>query len=122
MGAKNATHTEMGDYLCSSIVHYTKHVFWEVPYHMVRRTITLEPPIFIEHASNLTEMKSYWTEDPWYVTECSEEAAIVKRRIEQLTAEFGPAPPGLARSCNPECRPFYSAVVARKPPYVNISD
>jgi len=119
-GAQNSTHTEMGDYLCSSIVQYNKHVFWEVPYHIVAKTIKLEAPILVKHVSDLSEIKSYWSEPPWYTTETTEEAAQVRDRMDRLLAEFGPAPNGLARSCNPECRSFYAAITSKPLSYVNL--
>jgi hypothetical protein len=121
LGAQNSTHTEKGDYLCSSIQAYNKHVFWEVPYHIVAKTIELEAPLVITHASDLGAIKSYWSETPWYLTEDTEEAAAVKQRLDRLIAEFGAPPQGLARSCNPDCGPFYSAIVSKNPSYVNLS-
>jgi len=120
LGAKNQTNTEMGDFLCSSIQSYTKHVFWEVPYHIVAQTIELEAPLVVTHASDLTAIKSYWSEPPWYLAEDTEEARLVRDRIRQLTEEFGPEIKGLARSCNPGCSPFYSAIVSKHPSYVNL--
>ena len=118
--AKNDTSEEWNDYLCSSINRFYKYLFWEVPMHNERIRRDLDRSIYIEHFSELSEIKSYWNELPWYETDTSDEARIVKERIASLTAEFGKEPTGMARSMNPACDIIMKKIEAKKPTYVNI--
>lgn len=118
--AKNSTSEEWNDYLCSSINRFYKYLFWEVPMHNELKRRDLDRSIYIEHFSELSEIKSYWNELPWYETDTSDEARIVKERIANLTAEFGKEPTGMARSMNPVCDVIMKKIEAKKPSYVNI--
>ena len=88
--------------------------------HNERIRRDLDRSIYIEHFSELSEIKSYWNELPWYETDTSDEARIVKERIASLTAEFGKEPTGMARSMNPACDIIMKKIEAKKPTYVNI--
>lgn len=124
IGAKNGTSVERGDYFFSCDVKYVKHIFWEVHYFTYYPNIykkTVLSDIFINHNSELSSIKSYWKEEPWYLHENSEEARTVKSRMEKLIAEFGPEPTGLARSMNPECNPICLRIMNKKPSYVNFA-
>ena len=123
IGAKNSTSVEIGNYFTSCKVSYVKHMFWEVPYHefypdQFEKYVLKD--IFIEHCSELNNMKQYWLRIPWYETEDSAEARLVKSRIEQLVKDFGPEPVGLARSMNPACERIDIMIQIAKPSYVNI--
>jgi glycosyltransferase involved in cell wall biosynthesis len=122
LGAKNSTTVEMGDYFTSCELRYEKHMFWEVPYFQYHPTlykIHVLTDIFIEHCSELKDVKPYWLRVPWYETEDSEEARLVKSRMEQLVKDFGPEPIGLARSMNPDCDRLGGIIQRAKPSYVN---
>ena len=111
--AKNSTSSNLENYLCGGPRVFTKHVFWENnQYSPGAEHWHFSDDMCIEHASELSTLKTYWTEPPWYLTETSEEATTVKNRIERLTADFGPEPPGLARASNPACDAIFKAIVS----------
>lgn len=98
---------------------YKKHIFWEV--HGADEAIvsTLLPDIYIDHVSEMTELKSYWRNEPWFLTENSDEARKVVMRMNQLEADFGPELKGLARASNPACDEKFKEILLAKPSYVN---
>jgi len=100
IAAVNSTHRNAECYLVSGQFGYGKHLFWEVPVFSAGETITVDDTITIYHKSELTEIKKYWTEAPWYETETSKEASLVSQRIRQLETEFGKEPAGAARGSN----------------------
>jgi glycosyltransferase involved in cell wall biosynthesis len=105
-------------YLFCPFLHYTKHLFWEVIVYNSSTNYVLDDNCFIYHNSELDKVKSYWFDEPWYITEDSDEARVVKKRIEQLTQDFGKEPAGMARALNPECDNFYINILNSKPNYV----
>lgn len=120
--AKDETAKNYEPYLSCGLNAYGKYMFWEVPLYVPPTESTrLDAAIYIEHASKLATMKSYWTEPrrPWFETEQSEEAATVKARMDRLTADFGPEPQGMARASNPACDSPFFRIKAAAPPYVN---
>ena len=120
--AKDETGKNYEPYLSCGLTGYGKYIFWEVPLYIPPiASTTLDAAIYIEHASKLATMKSYWTElrRPWFETEQSEEAAIVKGRMDRLIADFGPEPQGMARAANPACDSPFLRIKAAAPPYVN---
>lgn len=120
MNAVNSTHKNCEAYLSCCLDKYTKHIFWEVPsYTMPNKKLLLEESIFIKHTSELKDLKQYWTEQPWYLTDVSEEAKLVKRRMELLELNYGIQPEGLARASNPVCDKFFTLITSTKPSYVN---
>jgi len=123
--AKNSTSSNREYYLCGGPRVFTKHVFWENNrYSPGAEFWHFANEQCIEHISELSNLKSYWNEPPWYLTEISEEAETVKNRIERLNADFGPETPGLARASNPECDPVFRAISSANnsagPSYVNM--
>jgi len=122
--AKNSESAELGEYFSSCLNSYKKDRFWEIPYYLVKMQLfeRIElADVHIRHVSELKQLKSYWKEEPWYRTEDSEEARIVRSRMERLVREFGEEPPGLARSCNPECASFVNRIVSAAPSYVHFT-
>jgi glycosyltransferase involved in cell wall biosynthesis len=125
--AKNSTSNNREYYLVNTIKDcvlppYKKHIFWEV--HAADEAInydkiTLPADIYIDHVSELTELKSYWQNEPWFLTEDSDEARKVMMRMNQLKADFGPEIKGLARASNPECNTKFKEILLAKPTYVN---
>ena len=109
------------NYLFCPFHKYNKYLFWEVNTysHNVRRYV-LDESIHIYHNSELDDVKSYWIEDPWYLVDDSDEARVVKERIEQLTRDFGKEPIGMARALNPECDVFCIKILNSNPSYINI--
>ena len=107
-------------YLFCPFLHYTKHLFWEVNFYNASTNYTLNDNCFIYHNSELDKIKTYWFDEPWYITEDSDEARVVKKRIEQLTQDFGKEPVGMARALNPECDNFCINITNIKPSYVNM--
>jgi glycosyltransferase involved in cell wall biosynthesis len=121
LGAKNSTTVEMSDYFTSCKLYYLKHMFWEVPYYEFYKgqfEKYILKDIYIEHCSELKDVKPYWLRVPWYETEDSEEARLVKSRMEQLIKDFGSEPVGLARSMNPACEHIDQTIQRAKPSYV----
>jgi glycosyltransferase involved in cell wall biosynthesis len=123
IGAKNSESVEQNDYFMSCKLEFVKSYFWESSYYQYCPK-TFEKyvlnTIYIEHISNLSTIKTYWLENPWYMTETSEEAALVRERIERLQLDFGEEPVGLARSNNPLCNPLLKKIIDTKPAYVNL--
>jgi hypothetical protein len=108
-------------YLFCPFYKYYKYLFWEVNTHGNNaKRYVLDEPYFIYHNSELEEIKTYWNEEPWYLTEDSDEARIVEQRIERLTNDFGKEPVGMARALNPDCDSFCINISNTKPSYVNI--
>lgn len=124
INAKNSSSMNGEYYLACGQKGFTKHLFWEVALYNTAQTIAnsieLDKSIVINHMSELSDMKTYWLDTPWYITEESEEAKVVKGRIERLVADFGVEPEGLARASNPACDPFIRKIRNAKPAYVNI--
>jgi hypothetical protein len=93
---------------------------WETICYLEGSTrIILDNDIFINHKSELSIVKPYWYDEPWYLTEDSDEARVVKKRIEQLTDDFGKEPIGMARAMNPDCDFIVRNIMDKKPPYIN---
>ena len=107
-------------YLSCCCSGYVKYLFWEVIHYSKNATnITLDDSIYINHVSVLSDVKSYWYEQPWYLTEDSEEAKNVKLRIEKLNQDYGKEPIGMARALNPECDSINLKIINTTPTYVN---
>ena len=121
--AKDETGKNYEPYLSCGLASYGKYIFWETPLYAPPLDSTkLDASIYIEHASKLDTVKSYWTTGkPWFETEESEEAILVRGRYDRLVSEFGPEPQGMARAANPECDPPFLRIRAANPPYVNFT-
>ena len=118
--AKNSSQNWEG-YLLDCLQSFTKFIFWEVASY--KNTYTkreFKSDEYIEHNSELSTMKSYWNDIPWYKTEDSDEARQVADRIEKLNAEFGVEPIGMARASNPICDTSYLRIKQTCPSYVNL--
>lgn len=118
---KNDEMTNQELYLLGTLMYYTKFIFWEVPTMSACEQIKLDTSIYIEHVSKLETLKKYWTRIPWFETENSEEAKLVKNRITQLNNEFGIEPRGMARCCNSEGDSIFLNIRDQKPSYVNFT-
>jgi glycosyltransferase involved in cell wall biosynthesis len=107
-------------YLSCVTISYVKYMCWETICYLEGSTrIILDNDIFINHKSELSIVKPYWYDEPWYLTEDSDEARVVKKRIEQLTDDFGKEPIGMARAMNPDCDFIVRNIMDKKPPYIN---
>jgi len=116
----NSTHQNKESYLMSGLIKYIKYQFWELGlFTFNNKDIYLDDSISIIHSSELTELKDYWKEKPWYITEESEEANIVKARIQRLVEDFGVEPEGLARASNPECNEKLWIILQKNPDYIH---
>ena len=123
--AKNGTHENQEYYLYPSSFRNKKHVFWEMgDFSGDTQPIHLHREFHVLHLSELSDLKSYWRDRPWFETNESAEAREVKERYQKLVAEFGPEPSGLARASNPECDRVFQAIVSSNncagPSYVNL--
>ena len=108
-------------YLSCCCYGYSKYLFWEViTYNKDATNITLDESMYINHVSILADVKSYWYEQPWYLTEESEESKTVKMRIEKLEQDYGKEPVGMARVLNPESGVSNLAIITNTPSYINI--
>ena len=122
--AKNKTHENQEYYLHQSSVRNTKHIFWEAAGFPGDVTcLRLENKFHVIHLSELSDIKPYWKEPPWFDTDESPEAREVKERYRKLVDEFGHEPPGMARASNPECTNMFSKITHANncagPSYVN---
>jgi hypothetical protein len=107
-------------YLICGLLNFSKYLFWEVPFYMNligSSPSTAPKDAYIEHASESTQVKSFWKRTPWYETEDSDEARTVKERMLRLTADFGEEPHAMAR-CGGGCGPQQHAILAARPDYV----
>jgi len=110
-------------YLSCATICYIKYLFWEsICYNANAKKYSLDDKYFIYHNSSLSDVKSYWIEEPWYITEDSEEARVVKQRIEQLTRDFGKEPIGMARALNAESGKINRDILNAKPSYVSFNE
>jgi glycosyltransferase involved in cell wall biosynthesis len=117
----NSTDKHIEPYLVSGLLKYTKYLFWEVGFYNYGNVdVKLGDNISIIHNSELTNLKEYWKEIPWYKTEVSDEASIVNDRIKKLTDDFGVEKEGMARCCNTESIPSNLAIMKKNPSYINI--
>jgi glycosyltransferase involved in cell wall biosynthesis len=112
IGCDNSTSVSREPYLMGGLMYYSKYMFWEVPVY-TSDTKTEDLGTWIEHCSELTKLKNYWNIKPWYETEDSEEASIVKSRIQTLTQEIGPEKPGMARCMCSDAEEPYMKIISR---------
>jgi hypothetical protein len=127
MEAKNDQITETHNYFSSCLSHYAKHTFFEIPMqviipstHIVHNLVNSS--IYIYHKSDFNQLKPYWFQKPWYLSENSIEASIVKERMEKLIKDFGPEPIGLTRSGNELIKHVGQHMIDNNPLYVNFLD
>jgi glycosyltransferase involved in cell wall biosynthesis len=123
--ARNSTHNNRELYLICGLCNYSKYLFWEVPYYISytgSSPSSVPDDVFIQHASELSEVKQFWKRIPWYETEDSEEARTVKERIARLTADFGEEPKAMARAGYTACDPLQYAILKASPDYVRIRE
>lgn len=97
--ACNSTSANREPYLHGGLTKYTKFVFWEVP-NTNSTPVDIHTGVNLIHASELSSIKNYWYNEPWYTKEDTVEAQQVRDRIKTLTDLFGPEPPGFARGSN----------------------
>ena len=102
--AVNSSYKNNEVYLFPRTTLFVKFLFWEVQkFPSGFKFLQLDSSVVILHQSELSSLKSYWLEKPWFETEDSEEARSVLERVNRLIKEYGPEPVGMARASNPEC-------------------
>lgn len=120
IAAINSTSKNCEFYLSDNLEKYIKYYFWELPmYKSETKSIKLPDNICIFHDSELSDMKPYWKQTPWFKEENSEEAKIVNARLEQLILQFGVEPDGMARASNPACDRFFINIKNSNPTFIN---
>jgi glycosyltransferase involved in cell wall biosynthesis len=120
--AKNKTTENCELYLSSCLETYTKYLFWEAPKFNNKNIVNeLDKSICIEHDSELSDLKSYWNEKPWFYTQNSPEALKLRERYERVVKDFGPEKPGMARASNEECHSFFYKLVSKRPDYIQFT-
>lgn len=97
--ACNSTTHNSEPYLQCSLKEYKKYMLWEVP-SLHAPCSDFKTGIQITHDSELSTVKSYWYDDPWFNKEDTDEAQIVRGRMKILTDVYGPEPAGFARASN----------------------
>lgn len=125
--AISASHTEIHDYFSSSLSHYFKYAFSEMPNQQIIPTThvrnnLVNSSVFIHHNSTFTNLKPYWWARPWYEDEISTEAHQVAERVRRLKRDFGAEPVGFFRSGNPTLVSIGQKIVDFNPEYVNFLD
>jgi hypothetical protein len=115
----NTTHTNKEPFLMSGLQTYIKYKFWEVGLFKNDNKAVYLDDVTMIHSSELTELKEYWKEVPWYQKETSDEALLVNERMKKLINDFGIEPEGLARACNPGCNEKLWEIIQKNPDYVN---
>jgi glycosyltransferase involved in cell wall biosynthesis len=118
INAKNSTHDNYEYYLSDGIVSYGKYFFWEVPIYRCDQESIERKDIHIVHNSEVKDIKTYWSNPPWFETEDSDEARQVADRVQKLVQEFGEPPKGMARA-GPMHGIFLHRIRQQMPAYVN---
>ena len=109
------------NYLTCGPQRYFKYFFWEYLKQETECPATILPSqVCILHASELSTLKSYWLDKPWYLQSDTAEAALVKSRIDKLVNDYGPEPMGMARASNPACNEAFYRIKNNNPAYVNV--
>ncbi len=125
ISAQNADMKNNECYLTSALICYKKYFFWETPM-FITEAIMSDAPVdaIIEHCSLLSDLKSYWqpTHQPWYKTNDSSEALVVRERMRQLVCDFGDPPAGMARASNPACDYYFLAIQKADPSYIRMTE
>jgi glycosyltransferase involved in cell wall biosynthesis len=118
--ACNSTTSNGEPYLQCSLGEYKKYMLWEVP-SLRAPCIDFKTDIGIIHDSELSTVKSYWYDEPWFNKEDTEEAQIVRGRMKTLTDMFGPEPHGFARASNDSdlMNYVFFTIHANPPPGIN---
>lgn len=119
INAVNSTSSNGELYLTDSLTGYSKYMFWEVPNFAPSQEVRLNSDQRIIHDSEIASMKEYWTKEPWFCDNASEEANKIKQKYDMLVSEFGKEPEGLARASNPECNLILGMIASRKPDYIS---
>lgn len=125
MEARNSIHNNREMYLICGISKYSKYLFWEMPYYILyigSSPSSVPDDVYIQHMSELIEVKQFWKRIPWYETEDSDEARTVKDRIMRLTADFGEEPHAMARAGYKACDSVQHAILSASPDYVRITE
>lgn len=86
-------------FLFSGNFHYTKYFFWEI-LSGKDHVVSSHANVYVNTLSKLSNMKSYWKENPWFL-EDSSEAKIVYEKWKTLTSICGNEPVGQARALDP---------------------
>lgn len=97
-------------YLFSGTYEYRKYIFWEYTEFIGQLGYEHWTDATIEHASDLKEKKPYWSAEPWFLSDTSEEAQTLRTRYAALVAICGPEPHAQARASNPESDPVFFKV------------
>ena len=97
-------------YLFAGEYEYRKYIFWEYTEFIGQLGYEHWTDATIEHASDLKEKKPYWSAEPWFLSDTSEEAQTLRTRYAALVAICGPEPHAQARASNPESDPVFFKV------------
>ena len=100
-------------YLMGCLSHYGKHVFWEVPVYTCSPRIIIVEESFVTCLAESSLIKGYWRDEPWYTTEDSEEATLVRSRMHTLLTEIGEETPGMARNLSADSGPYWFKIMNR---------
>lgn len=120
---RNSTYSHRELYLICHLTHFIKYLFWENPHflqYVGSSPDDLPDDAYIDHVSEVSEVKQFWKRVPWYETEDSDEARTVKDRIARLTADFGEEPHAMARAGYKACDPIQNAILSANPDYIEI--
>jgi len=100
--ARNSDSNSAEHHLFSGPYTIYKYIFWEV-IGPVGDCIDLEAgDAHMIHCSTLNVKKSYWLEEPWFINDSSDEAAVLRKKYEFLNNTCGPETVGSARRANPD--------------------
>ena len=120
INAVNSTSRNGEFYLANCFSGFDKYYFWEVTkWPSDTRSIDLSQDLCVLHDSELKQIKNYWLKPPWFYEVNTPEANKILRRYNQLVAEYGPEPAGMARASNPECDRLFLKIRDNSPYYVN---
>ena len=110
-------------YLIGDLLTYAKYIFWEVPIFCTKNRIDLDNTIYITHLSKVENIKSFWHISPWYLKENTDEAMIIRDRIERLEKDYGSEILGGARSFfkDEKQSKIFQSIKHNPPSYISLS-
>lgn len=84
-----------------------KYIYWEY-ITPIGDVVEMDPEgAYMIHSSDLKTPKSYWFNEPWFMTDTSDEAAGLRVKYDFLNTFVGKEPFGSARRSNPEAASYH---------------
>ena len=119
--AKSEDSVNEESYLFCASYELNKYIFWEYT-TFIGETTKLDPcGAYIVHNSTFKNIKPYWLNRPWFMTDDSEEAEILRIKYKIVTDLIGDEPVGSARGSNVE-NSYYQFKVSDNEQFLKLFD